>query len=253
MHKTSFMKAEAFCKTYIAKHKNADGSPVRILDVGSKVYGDHKSYGDALSGENVEYVGLDLEAGDNVDLVPKNMFLWNEIEDETFDFCVSGQTFEHNPFFWITFAEMARILKPGGMLFVIAPGRGAVHRYPVDCWRYYPDAWQSLCTYTGLDLVESLFEDYQFNRVQEGCEWCDSSVAARKPCFVNRDQSQAFYAQLSRITSTLPADFSPVLKVNNKPLVALENYSKAIESSFWISIKKRLKRRRMMKRIFHSL
>ena len=57
-----------------------------------------------------------------MDLVPKHPFVWNEIANETFDFVVSGQTFEHNPFFWITFAEMARVLTQGGLLLIIAPG-----------------------------------------------------------------------------------------------------------------------------------
>jgi hypothetical protein len=71
------------------------------------------------------------------------------------------------------------------MVLIIAPGRGEVHRYPVDCWRFYPDAWQSLCGYTGLEMVETLFEDYDFNHVQEGAEWCDSSVIACKPEFIS--------------------------------------------------------------------
>src|SRR5690606_31277871 len=130
-----------------------------------------------------------------------NMFLWREIENESFDFCISGQTFEHNPFFWITFAEIARILKPGGKALIIAPGRGDVHRYPVDCWRFYPDSWQALCGYTGLEMVESLFEEYDFNHIEEGAEWCDSSVIARKPVFDDDAAAHGFYEQLERITA----------------------------------------------------
>lgn len=35
---------------------------------------------------------------------------------------------------------MARILEPGGTMLVVAPSAGIVHRYPFDCWRYYPDS-----------------------------------------------------------------------------------------------------------------
>ena len=100
---------------------------------------------------------------------------------------------------------MARILEQGGMLLVIAPGRGRVHRFPFDCWRFYPDSWASLCQYCGLELVESYFEDYDFRRVQEGSFWCDSAIIARKPTFNSEEQSSRFYERLRRIAETLPS------------------------------------------------
>lgn len=248
MHKTSFVKAEYFYRDYIAK---AEGSkPLKILDIGSKIYEGQKSYRDVFTGTGVEYVGLDLEDGENVNIVPANMFLWKEIENESFDFCISGQTFEHNPFFWITFAEIARILKPGGQVLIVAPGRGDVHRYPVDCWRFYPDAWQALCSYTGLDLEESLFEDYRFNHVEEGAEWCDSSLIASKPRFTDNQQATDFYAQLQRITATLPADLTQVLSNNGPVNNSLDSYHRGIATGFWRALGKRLKRRKLSKRIW---
>ena len=93
----------------------------------------------------LRYVGLYMQAGRNVDNVAKNPVVYSEVEDESFDFIVSGQAFEHNPFFWVSFCEMARILKQGGVMLVIAPSAGRVHRHPFDCWRYYPDLWLALC------------------------------------------------------------------------------------------------------------
>ena len=183
MHTTSYLKAAAFAKAYVQPH-SMNNESTRVLDVGSKSYLHQRSYKNIFARGRIEYVGLDLEPGLNVDLLPKDPFVWSEIADEAFDFVVSGQTFEHNPFFWITFAEMARVLRQGGLLLIIAPGRGRVHRYPVDCWRFYPDAWMALSNYCGLALVESNFEDYeQIGRVEDGAEWCDSSVVARKPSF----------------------------------------------------------------------
>lgn len=212
MHKTSYIKAELFYKNYIEPAQINANEEIKVLDIGSKVYEGQKSYRDIFVNSDIDYQGLDLESGENVNIVPENIFIWKEIPDESFDYCISGQTFEHNPFFWITFAEIARILKPGGMVLIIAPGRGEVHRYPVDCWRFYPDAWQSLCGYTGLDMVETLFEDYDFYHVQEGAEWCDSSVIARKPAFHSESEKAAFYEQLSKIGSTLPGNVDKVLE-----------------------------------------
>ena len=33
----------------------------------------------------------------------------------------------------------SRVLVPGGLACIIAPGAQGVHRFPVDCWRFYPD------------------------------------------------------------------------------------------------------------------
>jgi hypothetical protein len=37
-----------------------------------------------------------------------------------------------------------RVLKPTGLLYINAPSNGAYHRYPVDCWRFYPDSGVAL-------------------------------------------------------------------------------------------------------------
>ena len=49
--------------------------------------------------------------------------------------------------FWLSFNECLRVLKPDGLLFMNVPSNGAFHRYPVDCWRFYPDAGSALVTW----------------------------------------------------------------------------------------------------------
>ena len=92
------------------------------------------------SSDKWEYSGLDVEKGPNVDIVVENPYDW-EIPDSSYDVVISGQAFEHIEFFWLTFLEMARVLKPQGLIILIAPSRGPQHRYPVDCWRFYPDGY----------------------------------------------------------------------------------------------------------------
>jgi SAM-dependent methyltransferase len=244
------MKAEAFFDTYVQPIIQ-DGKKVRILDIGSKSYENQRSYADIFRVDNIEYVGLDLEEGKNVNLVPENSFIWNEIEKESFDFCISGQTFEHNPFFWITFAEVARVLKQDGKVIIIAPGRGDVHRFPVDCWRFYPDSWQALCTYTGLSVVESLFEDYDFNQLEKGANWCDSTLIASKPSLNNTNEEAIFYESLLKINSTLPVNSNDAIKTKDIPLVALKNYKTLTSKPFIQSLLKRLFHKNIKKRVFH--
>ncbi|MFL5257242.1 MAG: methyltransferase domain-containing protein, partial [Rhodopila sp.] len=76
------------------------------------------------------------------------------------DAVVTSSAFEHDVCFWDTFLELVRILRPGGLLYVNVPSNGAFHRYPLDCWRFYPDAGVALARWAcrrGLQiaLVES--------------------------------------------------------------------------------------------------
>jgi SAM-dependent methyltransferase len=60
------------------------------------------------------------------------------------DVVVSSSCFEHSEFFWLLFNEILRILKPTGLLYINVPSNGSFHRYPVDCWRFYPDSGVAL-------------------------------------------------------------------------------------------------------------
>jgi hypothetical protein len=46
--------------------------------------------------------------------------------------------------FWLTFLEGLRVLSSRGFLYVNAPSSGTYHGYPLDFWRFYPDAGISL-------------------------------------------------------------------------------------------------------------
>ena len=47
---------------------------------------------------------------------------------------------EHIEFFWLTYLEILRILKPGGLFFLNVPSNGIYHRQETDNWRFYPDS-----------------------------------------------------------------------------------------------------------------
>ena len=65
-------------------------------------------------------------------------------DSESVDVAVSSSCFEHSEFFWLLFNESLRILKPAGLLYINAPANGWYHRFPVDCWRFYPDSGVAL-------------------------------------------------------------------------------------------------------------
>ena len=90
-----------------------------------------------FSEHDCEVIGVDIRAGHNVDLVMKKPYRV-PLRSDSVDVVVSGQVFEHIPFFWASALEIARLLKPGGVFLMSVPSRGRPHT-PVDCWRYYPD------------------------------------------------------------------------------------------------------------------
>jgi SAM-dependent methyltransferase len=162
---------------FLESHVTGDAGTV--LEVGSR---GTESYRPLLEDRGWRYTGLDVGEGPNVDLVAEDPFHW-EIEDSRFDLVVSGQVFEHIDFFWITFLEMARVLKPGGLVILIAPSRGDQHRHPVDCWRFYPDGFSALAKWAGLELIETN-NPWKVDRsvdLPSMCRWGDTAGVFRKP------------------------------------------------------------------------
>jgi 2-polyprenyl-3-methyl-5-hydroxy-6-metoxy-1,4-benzoquinol methylase len=85
---------------------------IKVLDIGS--YDVNGSYRKIFSDSKYEYTGLDMAAGPNVDIVPDSIYDWKEIGDNSYDLVVSGQTFEHIEYPWLTIKEIERVLYPGG-------------------------------------------------------------------------------------------------------------------------------------------
>jgi hypothetical protein len=152
--------------------------PLHILDVGSlNVNG---SYRELFAKPGWTYVGLDMAAGDNVDIVLSTPYVWREVASESADVVVSGQAFEHIRFFWITALEIARVLKRGGLCCILAPSSGPEHRYPVDCWRFYPDGLAALADFAGLETLEAVTQwDDLGDPISDA--WHDSMLVCRKP------------------------------------------------------------------------
>jgi SAM-dependent methyltransferase len=97
---------------------------------------------------DVEMIGIDVAKRLNVDIVLTRPYRV-PLKSNSVDVVVSGQTFEHIPFFWASMLEIARLLKPGGIFIMTVPSRGHPHT-KVDCWRYYDDGVRALAAFTGL-------------------------------------------------------------------------------------------------------
>ncbi len=124
---------------------------VSVLDLGSMDV--NGSYRDIFQHPKIDYIGADLTPGKGVDLVLEDPYRI-PLADSSVDVVVSGQMLEHCEFFWLTFQEMSRVVTEDGFIFLIAPSAGPIHRYPVDCYRFYPDAYRALAKMSGCHLLE---------------------------------------------------------------------------------------------------
>ena len=176
MHISSMKRMEWFVDTYLQSNDKLD-----VLDIGSyDVNGCYKVF---FNSEKFRYVGLDMEAGPNVDLVPSCPYQWTEIRDEEFDVVISGQALEHVEFFWITMAEIVRATKEGGLICIIAPNGFSEHRYPVDCWRFFTDGMIALARFYQLEIVHTHTNAApSIDKIDWYSSDCaDSILIARKP------------------------------------------------------------------------
>lgn len=131
MHDTALEFGKMFFDTYIDKAEN-----LVIVDVGAQdVNGSLRS----VAPINNQYIGVDFAEGAGVDLVINDPYSL-PFEDNSVDVCVCSSCFEHSDFFWLLFNEIQRILHPSGIFYLNIPSNGNFHRFPVDCWRFYPDS-----------------------------------------------------------------------------------------------------------------
>lgn len=150
MHQSAYDLVEHALKTYLDLQKHQV-----VLDIGSRVVsGQRLTHRTLIDAAGLKYVGLDVVAGPNVDVVMREPYRL-PVKSESADVILSGQVFEHIPYFWVTFLEMARVLTYDGIIIVTAPSRGHRHSPPTDCWRFYPDGMLALAKYSGLNLLHA--------------------------------------------------------------------------------------------------
>lgn len=136
MHPSALHNGHCFFRTY----GPYVGGEARVLDIGSlDVNGSLRQ----IAPPAWQYVGVDFSAGPGVDKVLNDPYHL-PFPDGSWDFVVSSSCFEHSELFWVLFLEILRVLKPTGLFYLNAPSNGSFHRYPVDCWRFFPDSGKAL-------------------------------------------------------------------------------------------------------------
>lgn len=151
MHASSLENMRRCYQRYVQPIPLNSRDKVVVLDVGGADI--NGGYREVFANSHFHYLTADLAASAGVDIVLEDPYRL-PLADGSVDIVLSGQMLEHCELFWLTFSEMIRVLKPDGYLFLIAPSAGPIHRYPVDCYRFYPDAYRALAKYANCHLVE---------------------------------------------------------------------------------------------------
>jgi len=164
VHPTAMNNCKHFFDIYTASFA---GQPqVKVIEIGSQdVNGSLRQ----VCPQQFGYVGLDFQEARGVDIVLKDPYVL-PLETESVDIVLSSSCFEHSEMFWLVFLEVMRVLKPGGLFYLNAPSSGSFHRYPVDCWRFYPDSGMALVRWAQRNGVRAaMLESF----VQKGGSWQD--------------------------------------------------------------------------------
>jgi len=137
MHNSALESFNNFKNIYLSKLSN---KKFKLIEIGSLSVNSNikKSLED-----NMEYIGIDIVKGKNVDVVLDDPYKF-PFEDKSVDVVISISNFEHIEFFWLTYLEILRVLKDDGLFFLNAPSNSKYHRHETDNWRFYPDSSISL-------------------------------------------------------------------------------------------------------------
>jgi SAM-dependent methyltransferase len=119
--------------------------PVSVLQVGARIAPSNRAERnwrhviEARFGARAQFTGMDIEAGDNVDLVADIcddlVALDRAVRQARFDLIVCEHVLEHVRMPWRAASSLQALLAPGGHLLVVVPWVHAHHARPDDYWR----------------------------------------------------------------------------------------------------------------------
>jgi len=162
-----------------------------VLELGARSVAPGRRPFRNLFGRAAKYIGVDLYEDANVDVVGDAHYLSNYVEKGSVDFIFSLSVIEHLQCPWLVIAELNRVLRLGGEVFVNVPHSWPIHEAPNDFWRFSDEGLKVLFgPNLGFEVVKSGLEDevyiYPDNRggplamlpLQPG--YCRAFIHARK-------------------------------------------------------------------------
>ena len=234
MHSSSIRNLERFFKVYFEKFDNP-----KILDLGGTKHSKINA-SDILKKlrHKFEYTTVDIETHESVDIVLKDPYVFDELKNNQYDIVISISCFEHIEFFWKTYLEILKILKPNGIFYLNVPSNGIFHRWHKDCWRFYPDSASALINWGKVNNYHNfLLESFTTKKFLEG-GWNDYNAIILKDKkykdnFHNRiiDQINDFYNGIKN------DDYKNLINSNH-----ITEDQNNIGYKFWYTINKKLQK-----------
>jgi SAM-dependent methyltransferase len=212
MHQSAMFYGKKFFETYCSGELATN---FKIVEIGSQdVNGSLRE----VAPSGVEYIGLDFVNGRGVDVVIDDPYQL-PLAEATADIVVTSSCFEHSEFFWLVYLEAIRILKPGGLLYLNVPSNGFFHRWPVDCWRFYPDSGVALVRWAArnkLDtkLLESFIGKKSAGQISEGGMWNDFVAVILKDSTYSNLYQHRIINSIDEFENARTSDSDSVLNPN---------------------------------------
>jgi hypothetical protein len=120
-------------------------SAPRVLELGTyRALPDVSTRKDHLFPHASEYVGTDIQAGIDVDLVADVHRLTEFTGEEAFDIVLTEAGFEHFKYPHLAAHEIMKALRIGGLVWVQTHQTFPIHAVPYDYFRFSTDALRSL-------------------------------------------------------------------------------------------------------------
>lgn len=167
--------------------------PGPVVDLGGR---GHRAWMQDIIGADFET--WDMMEGRDVTRVVDAMKM-RDVPDASVGTIVSTSTFEHIEKPWTAAAQMARVTKPGGLLYVCAPFKFDFHEQPKDYWRFSPDALRVLFQHNYDELacgwVSELASYYYGKRKGAGDEETAIGNALAIPGLIVEEELRFLYRQ----------------------------------------------------------
>ena len=165
-----------FCQKIKNSHSSFFSNK-KVLDVGSLDINGNNRY----LFENCEYTVIDIGEGRNVDIVCKAHE--HSAQDQSYDFIISTECFEHDMHYEKTLKNIIRMLKPGGMfLFTCATtgreehGTRRAHSWTAPLLSQHGQEWSDYYKNLTEEDIESVlelnntFSEYKFEENIISCD-----------------------------------------------------------------------------------
>jgi SAM-dependent methyltransferase len=175
MHEGTAALLGAFVEGHLTGRR---GKPTKILHIGNEgIDVIHKVFGDA---DWTLTTASHFAAGDpTVQL--RASYEWSELKAKQFDVVTSSQALEHLDYPWVTVLELTRVLRPGGLVCIVASSDRREYLAPTDCWRFSADGLIALVEWAELESLELAVESRDDSAGHTTPAFSDVMVVARRP------------------------------------------------------------------------